>query len=72
MSETTTETNNIKRKYPTDDFNPYNVFAWLTRNKYHLGASCKILIVGNSERFKESIVRGFRDAVRDNQLRQLP
>lgn len=59
------EIGNIKRRYPTDDFNPFKVFDWFTKNKYHLGINSKILVVGFSERFKESIVKGFRDAVRD-------
>lgn len=64
MSETS-ENDNIKRRYPNDDFNPFKLFLWLTLNKYHLGNSCKILVVGNTDRFKESIIRGFRDAARN-------
>lgn len=62
MSE---ENSNIKKRYPADDFNPFKVFQWFHKNRFHQGSAAKILVVGNSDRFNEFIVKGFRDTFRD-------
>lgn len=59
---------NIKRCYPSDDFNPYKVLQWFRENRFHLGHSAKILIVGYTPRFNDYILKGFKDVFKEKGL----
>ncbi len=51
---------NVKRKYSTEDFNPFATMDWIYSNCLHTGAGSTVLIVGHSKRFKEDILTAWQ------------
>ncbi len=51
---------NIKRKYSTEDFNPFTTMEWIYNNCLHTGAGNTVLIVGHTPRFEKEILTAWQ------------
>ena len=61
MSENTVKSTigNIKKKFTTEDFNPFTVMEWVYDMGLSGGVGTKVSLVGFSERFKDHLVKSW-------------
>jgi hypothetical protein len=51
---------NVKRKYSTEDFNPFRAVDYIYENLLHTGVGGEVLIVGHTPRFQQEILKAWQ------------
>lgn len=59
---------NIKRKYATDNFNPFLAMSFIYDRCLSRGPGTTVLVVGHSKRFQEDIVKAWWHVMADRKI----
>ena len=59
---------NVKKKYPTDDFNPFKAMEFIYDHCLHTGTGNTVLIIGHTPRYQDCIVNAWQHVLADRNM----